>query len=73
MTPEQEALNAEIYEAWEKAGHPHTLTAFHDGYTAALAKAASEIAELRLRLEHVSAERTRLHNQCHDAAIAANA
>lgn len=70
MKPEQTALNAEIYEAWEEAGHPHSLIAFHDGYTAALTKATAEIAELRLQLEHVIAERNRLHNQCHDAARA---
>ncbi|MDN8027934.1 hypothetical protein QZN17_05080 [Burkholderia multivorans] len=70
MTPEENALNTEIYEAWQDAGQPHTLVAFHDGYTAALKKANAEIAELRLQLGHVIAERNRLHNQCHDAARA---
>ncbi|WP_369064756.1 hypothetical protein [Burkholderia gladioli] len=71
MTPEQEALNVEIYEAWEKTGYGHDILEFHRGYTAGLAKSAAEIAELRLRLEHVVAERNRLHNAAHDAAIAA--
>ncbi len=68
MTPEQEALNTEIYAAWEETGYGLNLLEFHKGYTAALAKVAVEIAELRLQLEHVTAERNRLHNQCHDAA-----
>ncbi|WP_124492403.1 hypothetical protein [Burkholderia stagnalis] len=63
------ALNGEIWAAWEEANQPHTYIAFHDGYTAALAKSAGEVAELRLQLAHVTAERNRLHNQCHDAAL----
>jgi hypothetical protein len=68
MTQKQESMNAEIYAAWEEAGRPHTILAFHDGYTAAMKKANAEIVELRLQLERVVAERNRLHNQCHDAA-----
>ncbi len=63
-----EALNKEIYAAWIDAGRPESIIAFHDGYTAALAKCAGELQELRWQLEHVSAERTQLHNRCHDAA-----
>lgn len=70
MTPEQEALNTEIYAAWEEAGHPHSIIAFHNGYTAALEKSKAEIAELSMQLEHVITERNRLHNQCHAAAAA---
>jgi hypothetical protein len=62
------ALNEEIYAAWVEAGQPVSIVAFHDGYTAALKKSSGELQELRWQLEAVSAERTKLHNQCHDAA-----
>lgn len=58
MTPEQNALNTEIYQAWKEAGCPPSLVAFHDGYSAALRKANGEIAELRRQLAY----------ECHDAA-----
>lgn len=71
MLKDQEALNVEIYGAWVEAGKPLSLLAFHDGYTAALAKSEAEIQELTWRLESVTAERTKLHNRCHDSARSA--